>query len=209
MDEQQLARIRLLSRRFLELQGLRVALAGAIMASVLGSYLAATEPTPSGAIVAMLMAFVLMIPGEWWLHGYYARTVGRQVATPHVRWPGLVFLTVYFWIGAYLNHRFPAIPAGGPTMAAVVGLSLLVAIRDWPWRAHYLGAAAAVAMAFGVSVFGSAVIDPGRTLAITLFVGGLSFVPVGLLDHWLLIRLMADARDPRAARAAGRASREA
>lgn len=209
MDEHQLRRIRFLSRRFLELQGLRVAFAGGTIAIVLGSYLSVAEPTTSGSTIAMLVASVLMIPGEWGLHRYYARTVGRQVPTPEVRWPTLVFLTICLWIGVYLDRRFPAIPAGGPTMAAVVVISLWVAIRDWPWRAHYLGAAAAVAIAFGATVFSADVIDPGMTLAVTFFVTGLSFAPVGLLDHWLLIRLMADARDPEAASATGRAGRDA
>lgn len=205
MDEDQLARIRLLSSRFVELQGLRVAFAGGTMAIVLGSYLIMAEPTSSGAIIAMLMSFVLMTPGEWWLHRYYATRIGRQVPKPRKSWPTLVFFAIYFAVATYLNSRFPAIPAGAPTAATVVLISLCVAIRDWPWRAHYLGAAAAVAIAFSINVFSAGVVDPGRTLAFTLFAGGLSFVPIGLLDHRLLLRLMAEARVPEAASSAGNA----
>ena len=51
--DQQLARVRLLSSRFLELQGLRVALAGATIAVVFGGYLAIGHPTDTGGLIAM------------------------------------------------------------------------------------------------------------------------------------------------------------
>jgi hypothetical protein len=201
MDERQLARVRLLSRRFLELQGLRIAFAGGTIAIALGSYLMAAEPTASGVGVALLVAAVLMIPGQWWLHRYYARTFGRQVPEPAARWPANVFLLGFLAVAMYLNNRFPAIPAGGPTMATAVAISLALAIRDWPWRAHYLGVAAVVGMAFTFTVVGAEVINPGLTLGVTLLATGLALVPVGLLDHWLLVRLMADAREAHGARA--------
>jgi hypothetical protein len=202
MDQQQLARIRLLSSRFRELQGLRVAFAGGTMAIVSGSYLmATTAPTSSGAMIALLASFVLMIPGEWWLHRHYARTVGRQVPTPRNPWPVVAFVTIYLAIGIFLDSRFPEIPSGAPTMATVVLASLVVAIRDWPWRAHYLGVAAAVTVAFCANVFGDGVVDPGMTLTTVFFVTGLSFVPAGLLDHRLLLRLMEEGRQPETATA--------
>jgi hypothetical protein len=201
MDHQQLSRIQLLSRRFLELQGLRVALAGGTLAIVLGGYMLATPPNHTGVSIAVLMAFLLMIPGELWLHQYYARTVGRQVPKPAKLWQTLVFFNVYFVIGMYLNRRFPEIPAGGPTMGIVVLYSLLVTIRDWPWRAHYLLVALAVVSAFVPNVVGVEEIDRGRTLAMTTFAGAVAFVIAGLLDHRLLMRLTAEARQPEAAAA--------
>jgi hypothetical protein len=201
MDQLQLARIRLLSSRFRELQGLRVALAGGTMAIVFGSYLLAAAPTSSGAMIALLVSFVLMIPGEWWLHHYYARTIGRQVPAPRNPWPVVVFATIYVAIGVFLNRQFPEIPSGAPTMATVALASLLVAIRDWPWRAHYLGVAAAVTVAFCANMFGAGVIDPGMTLTTVFFATGLSFIPAGLLDHRLLLKLMEEVRQPEAATA--------
>jgi hypothetical protein len=100
MDERQLASIRLLSRRFLELQGLRIALAGGTIAVVLGSYLAVAAPTVPGAGVALLTACALMSPGQWWLHHYYARRADRnRLARSRTRWDFL-----------HLRHpqRFPA-----------------------------------------------------------------------------------------------------
>ena len=80
MDQHQLDRIQLLSARFHELQGLRVALAGACMAVGVGGYLIATpQPTNNGAMIAMLLSFVPVVPGVAWLNRYYATTFGRQV----------------------------------------------------------------------------------------------------------------------------------
>ena len=194
--EQQLARIRLLSSRFLELQGLRVASAGATIAIVFGGYLATGHPTHTGGMIAMGATFVLMLPGQWWAHRYYAATVGRQVPKPRKLWPNLVFLSVYLLIATYLNRRFPEIPAGAPTAAVVVLASLFVAIRDWPWRAHYVAVAVAVSTALGSNVIGVDVIDRGMALSMTFFVAGVSMIPAGLLDHRLLMKLIREAQRP-------------
>ena len=199
MDQHHLARIRLLSRRFLELQGLRLAFAGATLAAVLGSYMTVTHPTDNGALVALGAAFLLMLPGQWWVHRYYANTVGRQVPKPHNSMWTVAFLLAYFAIATYLNRSYPELPAGTPTTLIVVLFSMWVAIRDWRWRGYYAGVAVAVASTFGANVAGVDVIDRGMTLAATLFATGLSFIAAGLLDHRLLLRLMKDAREPQSA----------
>ena len=201
MDQHQLARIRLLSSRFLELQGLRVAMAGATLSAVLGGYMAVTHPTDNGALVALGAAFLLMLPGQWWAHRYYANTVGRQVPEPKNRVWTVAFLLAYFAIGTYLDRSYPEFPAGTPTTLTVVLFSMWVAIRDWRWRGYYAGVAAAVALTFGTNVVGVDVIDRGKTLAATLFATGLSFMAAGLLDHRLLIKLMKEVRQPERAQA--------
>ena len=147
MDQHRLDRIRLLSARFHELQGLRVALAGACIALVVGGYLIATpQPTNNGAMVAMLVSFVPVVAGMPRLNRYYATTFGRQVWSPPRKWK-VFFLIGYIWVGWWLNAAIPAIPAGAPTMWIVALVSIWVAIRDWPWRRYYLVAMLAVAMA--------------------------------------------------------------
>lgn len=199
MNQQYLERIRLLSGRFYELQGLRVAVAGAAIALVFATYLTAWHPTDDGGMIALMVAFVLMVPGQIWAHRYYGRTFGRQVRKPQNPLVQIAIITVYLAVATFLNRRFPEIPAGGPTLYVVVVASLILAVRDWPWRAHYLGMAAAVAIAFSVNVFGVDVIDRGMTLAVTLLVTGVSMIGVGLLDHLLLVRLMKDVQLPEAA----------
>jgi hypothetical protein len=194
VDKQHLRRLQLLSKRFVELQGLRVAFAGAAIATVFGSYLASTHPTESGAWIAIALSGALMIPGEWWLHRYYANTFGRQVTEPR-NWRSIgVFLLAYNFVGFFLDRRFPEIPAGGPTVFTFIGASVFIAIRDWPWRLYYLGAAASVAIAFGANVFGVDVIDRGMTMTVAFLACGFSMIVAGVLDHWLLVRLMASAR---------------
>jgi len=206
MDQQQLARIRLLSRRFLELQGLRLALAGSAIAVVMGGFLITMPaPTREGAMTAMLAAIVLMTPGQWWLHRYYATTFGRQVqkpGNPRLILPALSLNLAVFTISMYLNRRFPEIPAGAPTTVFFGFLTILVAMRDWPWRGYYLGITGVVAVAFTASLL--TVGDSGTTLAMTFFALGVSAVPVGLLDHRLLVRLIEQARPHQVAVTANR-----
>ena len=195
MDQQRLERIRLLSRRFHELQGLRVALAGtAIIIAVGGYLLAAPVPTNNGAMVAVATSFVLMAPGVWWLSRYYATTFGRQVWKPgRFTW---LFLPVYFLVASVLHAWIPSIPAGAPTVATVVIVSTWVACRDWPWRAYYLAAPVAVTITFRLTASGGGRIDPHLTLAVLFLTMGASFVPIGILDHVLLVKLMKEARIP-------------
>jgi hypothetical protein len=196
MPDDRLRRIRLLSARFRELQGLRIALVGACMALVVGTFLVvAAVPTDAGAMVALLVSFVPAIPGVRWLNRYYATTFGRQEATrPAGKWPLLLALG-YFVVGAWLNATFPAIPPGGPTVATVACLSVWVAIRDWPWRVYYLIAPAAIGIAFAASASGVGAFEPGVTLATIFLALGASMVAIGLLDHSVLVRLVREARE--------------
>ena len=144
MDQHHLDRIRLLSTRFRELQGLRVAFAGVCMTLVIGGYLIASpQPTNDGAMVAMLVSFVPVAAGMPRLNRYYATTFGRQVWSPPRKWHVFFLIGIgYSWVGWWLHATIPAIPAGAPTTWIVALLSLWVAIRDWPTRAYYLGATA-------------------------------------------------------------------
>jgi hypothetical protein len=201
MDQHRLERIRLLSSRFNELQGLRVALAGTVIIIAVGGYLVAVPvPTNNGVMVALAVSFVLMAPGVWWLNRYYAATFGRQVWKPgrFTRW----FLPAYFVVASLLNASIPEIPAGAPTVATVVVVSVWVAMRNWPWRAYYLAAPVAVAIAFRFTASGGGVSNPHMTLAILFLTIGVSFVPIGMLDHMLLVKLMKEARAPESTAAA-------
>jgi len=198
MDEHRLGRIRLLSARFHELQGLRVALAGACMTLVVGGYVIVTpHPTNDGAIVAMLASFVPVVAGMPRLNRYYATTFGRQVWTRSRKLP--LVLGIYMVVSWSLNVGIPAIPAGGPTVGTVGLVSLWVAIRDWPWRAYYLGATAAVAIGFTASAPVGGLLPPNLTLGVMFVLLGSSMVPIGLLDHLLLVKLVKDAQQPQAA----------
>jgi hypothetical protein len=210
MDQHRLEHIRFLTSRFHELQGLRVAVAGAALAAVMGAYLiAAPTPTDNGAMIATLASLVPMVPGEWWARRYYTKTFGQVASAPRDRrWPP-VFFFVYFLIAWCLNTWIPSLPAGAPTAAIVALASLWVAIRDWPWRAYYLGATLAVAIGFAASASGAGLLGPGMTLVTIFLLLGTSLVPIGVLDHLQLVKLMREAREPEAATAASRPGRDA
>jgi hypothetical protein len=196
MTQHRLQRIGFLSTRFVELHGFRTAVVGASLALVMGSYLVLT-PTPSnnGALLALGLSFVPMAPGVWWANRYYSATFGRQVIK--ARNPGrlIAFGCAYWVIGFSLDKAFPAIPAGAPTAATVVLFASWVAVRDWPVRAYYLAAPAAVIAAFMVTASGGGVLTPNLTLVTIFFTLGVSIVVIGLLDHRLLVKLVEDARE--------------
>jgi hypothetical protein len=201
MNQARLERIRLLSRRFHELQGLRVALAGAMLALVVGGYVLTTpKPSDNGAIAAMLASFVLIVPGVWSLNRYYATRFGRQVPSPSRNPRALVLIwSGYLVVVSTLNAMFGGIPAGAPTVATVALASIWLAIRDWPWRAYYLGAPMAVAIGFAASAPITGILAPGMTVATLFLLLGASMVPIGLLDHLLLVKLVKEVREPQAA----------
>ena len=193
MDRHRLDRIRLLSARFHELQGLRLAFAGACLTLGVGGYLMGTaQPTDTGAMIALVASFVPVIVGMPWLNRYYATTFGRQEWSRSRYAP--LFLIVYVAVGWCLNTWIPSIPAGAPTTATVILASLWIAVRDWPWRAYYLGCATAVAIAFTASASGTGVLAAQMTLATIFVTIGAAFVAIGLLDHLLLVKLMKDVR---------------
>ena len=197
-EQDHLDRIRLLSARFYELQGLRVAFAGACISLVVGGYfIAAPRPTDNGAMIAMLVSFVPVVPGVWWLNRYYAATFGRQVWSPPRYAP--LFVLGFYVVASSLNAWIPEIPAGAPTMAIVAVASMWVAIRDWPYRAYYLGATAAVVTGFAVTASGAGLLAPNLTLGTIFLLFGASFVPIGVLDHLLLVKLMREARESQTA----------
>lgn len=211
MTEERLERIRLLSRRFHELQGLRVALAGAMLALVVGGYLTlAPEPSNNGAIAAMGLSFVLIVPGVFSLNRYYATRFGRQVVSPP-RHPGrLLFIWSAYMVVAWILHaRYPEIPAGAPTLSVVAFASIWLAIRDWPWRAYYLLATVAVSIGFIASAPITGALAPNMTVGVLFLLLGASMVPIGLLDHLLLVKLMKEARESGSVTAASRPGRDA
>src|SRR5688500_6199885 len=96
MDQHRLNRIRFLSQRFNELQGLRVTFTGLCITIVLGGYMAVSgRPTDNGAMVALVLSFVPVVPGVWWLNRYYTSTFGRQVSAPTPKWRMLIMIPVF------------------------------------------------------------------------------------------------------------------
>lgn len=198
MDPARLRRIHLLGKRFHELQGLRIALTGASLSSVVGAYaLLWPEPTNYGTLAAVAVSVVPTALGMPGLNRYYAANFGRKVPASQPRsWlPFVLFVAVYNMVGFWLNARFPEIPTGAPTIWTITLLSVFVAVRDWRWRSYYLLAPLATGIAFIASASVSGALEPGLTLAVMFPALGASMVAIGLLDHLTLVRLVREARE--------------
>ena len=102
------------------------------------------------------------------------------------------------WAAWWLNAAIPEIPAGAPTTWFVALVSVWVAVRDWPWRAYYLSATVAVAMGLVASAPVGGLLAPNMTLGVMFPLLGGSMVAIGLLDHFLLVKLMKEARESQA-----------
>jgi hypothetical protein len=92
-----------------------------------------------------------------------------------------------------LKAWIPWLPEGTPSVVVAGGMLLVVAIRDRPLRAYHLAAPAAVAIGFAASAPFGGPIPPNLTLSAIFVVLGSSMVPIGLLDHFLLVKLMNEA----------------
>ena len=80
-NDHPLERLRLVSRRFAELQGLRVALAGSVFTLVFGTYLMVRPAQGRGGVwIALAIAFGLILPGERVIRRYYACYVRPRIA---------------------------------------------------------------------------------------------------------------------------------
>ena len=157
--------------------------------------LATPQPTNNGAMVAMLVSFVPVVAG----HAVAESLLRDDVRTPGVEPPrklAAVLLVVLHRGGLVPERRDSRrFRAGAPTLSFVGLVSLWVAIRDWPWRAYYLGATAAVAIGFAASAPVGGLLAPDMTLGVMFILLGVSMVPIGLLDHLLLVKLMKEVRE--------------
>jgi hypothetical protein len=191
-DRQTLARIRIVSERFVELQGLRVALGGSVFTLVFGTYLI-TEP-PHGMVsiwIAMALSFAVLVPVERWVRSYYASTFGRQQPKGFATNAGSGWQRGMA-IGAGLvvvDKLFGTQPPAGTFLVLSV-MMLWVTIRDWPFRRHQLGGAAAGACAFLLQLTPEAAAEPDTAIAAGFFLMSAMWVPVGILDHQLLASAM-------------------
>jgi len=197
MTEHQLVRIRLLSDRFHELHGLRIALFGAalVFSQTTGLFIPSSPPDLAGGLM-LFFALIVASPGLYRLKHYYASTFGRQVRKAPPRWKSWIVFGLLGFVTPVLGDLLP----DGAVMAVLVSvLALWVAARDWPFRGYYLLAPMAVGGALAASSAGLGGLDPSRTFAVVHLALGLVMVPIGLLDHRLLVTLVHEARSAGAA----------
>ena len=188
--DQQLRNVQLVTERYRDLQGLRVAIAGAMLAAVCGvMLLAAPQASQRMVLRTIIVTFLAMFPLQWALDRYYEARFGRIVVGPVSRIAGLWLIAAMILTGIVTGSAFgPAQIA--VTFAIAAAAALFIAIRDWPRRGYHLVGAAATA--YGAAIQFAALSSPTlpRTQLIAFLVLGLTYVPIGLLDHRLLASVM-------------------
>ena len=184
---EQLETVRLVTERYRDLQGLRVVIAGAMLAATSAGLLI-VDAGQRAVLIGLIVTFVAMIPCMWLVDRYYTAKFGRIVGrvSPIARWWLLGAMT----LSAMLTGN-----AFGP--GQLVGLFVIcaaaacwVTIRDWPLRVYHLLGFAAVAFGASIQVASLHSDSQPRAQAIAFLALALAYIPVGLLDHRLLTAVM-------------------
>jgi hypothetical protein len=189
-------RIAFVTQRFLDLQGLIPAAMGAGWLFAALMHHAMSGPTRSGGVSQVLIfGMIVTGPATVELQKLYRRTFGEVVASARQKLSGSTqALVIYAGIMTDLSLQMNG-GRSGPSFAAIAlaSHSIVVVLRDWPWRSHYLVAAAAgivgaIVTASVPSSPSQSSVDPAWSeaylLAFTLM--GLGLVGSGLFDHQLL-----------------------
>ena len=186
--DKNLKRVQLVTRHFGELQGLRLSLFGSVFTLVFGAYVLAPPAEGSGGIwIALAAALLVIVPCQRVVERYYESTFGRVRRAPSntSSWKSAALGASLVLIGMAL--KLPPLAAALPF---VVGFSLWIVIRDWPFRAYHLAGFGAALSATLLLMTPAAVAAPDAATAAALLLFGVAYVPVGLLDHRLLVSLM-------------------
>lgn len=186
--DQRIQRVRLVSERYSELKGLHVAYAGALWVSFGTALHAQGDVNTTMLLTSFIGVVVAYLPVKWWLDRYYRRRFGQIVVSP---WRASKLLLIpALVVIAVADQLFGGGPLAGAFIIVAAG-SLWVAIRDWPARGHHLiGCVAGIVAASFQFDAGSPPLPFGNRQALGVAIIGLSYIPIGLLDHWLLTSIM-------------------
>jgi hypothetical protein len=196
---QDIRRIAFVSQRYLELQGLGLALCGAgMILGCLMMHLAGTGPS-GAAFMPFMLGSVLAANVTPYLLRSYQRSFGHAVGTRVQQFTaGLPQLLVV--AGGLADMSFQMQGWFAPSVAAIAlaASSAVIVLRDWRYRLHHLvGIAAGITGAIVTSLIPHSVnqwgdIGPGRVEAYLLAytIVGLGLMAIGLLDHQLLMSFM-------------------
>lgn len=186
--DKNLKRVQLVARHFRELQGLRMSLFGGVFALAFGTYVLAPPAEGSGGIwIALAAALLVIVPCQRVVERYYESTFGRVTPAPsnNSSWKSAAVLA-----GLVLTGMALKLPPLAAALPFVVCSSLWIVIRDWPFRVHHLAGVGAALSATLLLMTPAAVAAPDASTAAALLLFGVAYVPVGLLDHRLLVSLM-------------------
>jgi hypothetical protein len=190
-----LARLRLVTERFWELQGLRSALLGSVILVGLAVYVVLASLTDlAGGVsgtMGLVAALLILFPGMVWLDRYYATAFGRLKPSPAGRRFGM-YVVPGVLLSAYLIEKVWRLPVFTLYFAAWGVIGLWVTIRDWPLRKHYLLEMAAAVVSAALQWKAVPHQDMAFPDPLALLVFGLGLALTGFMDHRLLASTMHD-----------------
>jgi len=197
MDAADLARIRFVTSRFFELQGLRqlVVVPCCLMAFWSRPFIDSLHDRPAAFAVAgfvfSVLPWLLVLAARPVLNRYYGARFG-SVATGPLWSPDMIGWTVLLVGGFAIDMS--TFGAAKPSALLVAGSLIAVHVvwRDWPWRVYHLGAAIICAAAAGLTAASPAFrvdnLDAMLRIPFSIFMcaHGVS----AWLDHRLLLRTL-------------------
>lgn len=187
LDGRQLSRIRLVSARFRELQGLHVASIGLVNLLWSGGLLLtnAVPPRDIGfTLVSMLVCVALAFTGAGLRH-YYATRFGR-ITSDGFSWTWVAVASI---VAASMAVVLGFASAAW-IFATLAGTHAWIVVRDFPHRMHHLFAA--VAGGGGAALVYANPSAPD-VLWLAVAIHGAAVIPVGLMDHRLLSSVLGGA----------------
>ena len=198
MDDAELARIRFVTARFRDLQGLRhlAIVPLCLLLFWLQPYLKLLRYMgPWEAMAGLVLSVspcLLIYPAHHLLDRYYARrfgTVGRSVLARRDTVAQAVVVVAGVMIDSWGSSGVSA------TLIASALVSLQIALRDRPWRLHHLIVTViCIAAAVTFDLRAARANDPAAFLRIPLTIGLCAYSLAAYLDHRLLANVMP--RDP-------------
>jgi hypothetical protein len=169
--------------------GIRATIAGVVCVAA-GGVLWSVSPkyTSPAVLIALILGFVVtqMLFAVIQI-SRAARTGVLAAAAPAVvrLHLGSDSLALMFVVALAAALESAIAPQGVTLLAlAIGGASAWVAVRDWPYRGHYLVGA----LAAGAAVVVSSRANPARSLAILVFFNSGALMVEGLLDHFVARR---------------------
>lgn len=192
-ETERLERIRLVTRRYDELQGLTRCSFG------LGCIVAAavSVATPAGSlnfVVAALAGLSVLVPSARIARQYYSERFGRVAhETDESKWRGWVIGGAAGMSAIVEQNIGPRYPQ--PFFVAIALFLAWSLVRDWPWRKYLIVdvCAAVFASALYVGV-APAEKEPYWWMCVALM--GSAALITGMCDHRLLVRTLTATRSP-------------
>jgi hypothetical protein len=204
MDTADLVRIRFVTTRYPELQGLHqlVIVPACLIAFWSRPFIESLRDTgsfPAGLFLSFA-PWLLVLAARPFLNRYYAERFGKvggargQWSAEKVGWMALILAGLWIDLATFGSAK--------PSAVLVVGavIALHIVWRDWPWRSYYLPTAIACAAAAWLTAASPAFridnVDALLRVSFTIMIS--AHAAAGLFDHRLLLRTLPLNPDARA-----------